>query len=203
MYLPKDFKKTDMSAVSALIEAAPLATLVTHTAHGLRADHIPVMMIKDMLIGHIALANDLHQILDANQDVLAVFSGENAYISPNWYPSKADTHAVVPTWNYEVVHVHGRISFSHDRKSKLAVVGLLTKVLETRTNGDAAWRMADMPADFMEEKLNGIVAFDIHPTRILGKSKLSQNKSDADRLGAAQALEPSLIAAQMKTSPQT
>jgi transcriptional regulator len=184
--------------VQGLIDAAPLATLVTHTAAGLRADHIPLMMIKDKLIGHVALANDLHQILDVDHDILAIFCGENANISPNWYPSKADTHKVVPTWNYEVVHVYGRIRFSNDRRSKLAVVGQLTKVFETRTNGDAAWRMSDMPADFMEEKLNGIVAFEIVPTPILGKSKLSQNKSDADRLGAAEALEPSLLAAQMK-----
>lgn len=171
---------------------------MTHTAAGLRTDHIPLMMIKDKLVGHVALANDLHQTLSADHDVLAIFNGENVYVSHNWYPSKADTHKVVPTWNYEVVHVHGRITFTHDRKSKLAVVDQLTKVFETRTNGDAAWRMSDMPSDFMEEKLNGIVAFEIVPTRIVGKSKLSQNKSDADRLGAAEALGPSLLAAQMK-----
>lgn len=202
MYLPQDFKKTDMSTVLKLINSAPLATLVAHTSGGLRADHIPLLMVKDRLIGHVALANDLHEILNLNHDVLAVFSGENAYISPNWYPSKTDTHEVVPTWNYEVVHVHGRITFHHDRKSKLAVVGQLTKVFETRTNGNFAWRMSDMPADFMEQKLNGIVAFEIQPTRIFGKSKLSQNKTDADRLGAAEALEPSLIATLMKNPLQ-
>ena len=94
--------------------------------------------------------------------------------------------------------MHGRITFYHDHKSKLVVVGQLTKVFETRANGNVAWRMSDMPADFMEQKLHGIVTFEIQPTRILGKSKLSQNKSDADRLGAAEALEPSLIAEKMK-----
>jgi transcriptional regulator len=69
---------------------------VAHTADVLRADHIPLMMVKDHLIGHVALANDLHKALDDNHDVLAIFNGESAYISPNWYPSKADTHAVVP-----------------------------------------------------------------------------------------------------------
>ena len=187
-----------MSTVLKLINSAPLVTLVAHTSAGLRADHIPLLMVKDRLIGHVALANDLHEILDLNHDVLAVFSGENAYISPNWYPSKTDTHEVVPTWNYGVVHLHGRITFYHDHKSKLVVVGQLTKVFETRTNGNVAWRMSDMPADFMEQKLHGIVTFEIQPTRILGKSKLSQNKSDADRLGAAEALEPSLIAEKMK-----
>ena len=73
MYLPQDFKKTDMSTVLKLINSAPLATLVVHTSGGLRADHIPLLMVKDRLIGHVALANDLHEILNLNHDVLAVF----------------------------------------------------------------------------------------------------------------------------------
>ena len=198
MYLPADFEQTDATQIAALILAAPLATLVSHAGDALRADHIPLIMTNTKLIGHIAHANDLHRKLEDGAAVLAIFSGANAYITPNSYPSKADTHEVVPTWNYEVAHVHGTIMFLHDRKAKLGAVGLLTKMMETRTNGGDAWRMSDAPADYLNDKLDGIVGFEILITQVLAKSKLSQNKSDADRLGAAHTLGDHPIAGRMQ-----
>ena len=191
MYLPLDFQVTDPSAIAQMVEASPLATLVSHGAGGLRADHIPLIMAKDRLIGHIARANDLHDTLADGAAVMAVFRASDAYISANWYPSKAETHEVVPTWNYEVAHVHGAITFSHDDAVKRGVVGQLTKMMERRTNGDAGWKMGDAPEPFLREKLSQIVAFEITITRIEAKAKLSQNKSDADRLGAADGAERS------------
>lgn len=189
MYLPKDFELTDRAAIAGLISAHPLAVLVAHSDTGLCAHHIPLIMTADRLIGHIAAGNDLHRDLDDGHDIIAIFQGADAYISPNWYPSKAETHEVVPTWNYTVAHVHGVINFHHDQKTKLAAVGQLTQMMEQRTNADTAWRMGDAPRAFLAEKLDGIVAFDIKITRILGKAKLSQNKPEADRLGAAAGLE--------------
>lgn len=200
MYLPDHFKLTNSVEIADLINAAPLANLVSQTPEGLRVDHIPLMLVGETLIGHIAFANDLHRLVADGQDMLAAFQGADAYISPNWYPSKADTHKVVPTWNYEVVHVHGAVKFHHDRKSKLAVLGKLTKMMETRTNGADAWRMADAPAGFMDTMLDGIVAFEIGIMRVLGKAKLSQNKTDADRIGAMNGLGNHPIAARMKTA---
>lgn len=185
MYLPKDFELTDPAAIADLVSSAPLATLICQTADGLRADHLPLLMVKERLIGHIAMANDLHRMLEADHPVMAVFHASDAYISANWYPSKSDTHEVVPTWNYQVVHIHGTIRFQHDPAVKRGVVGQLTKLMERRTNGDQSWRMADAPEPFMREKLTQIVAFEITITQVQAKSKLSQNKSDADRLGAA------------------
>lgn len=130
--------------------------------------------------------------------MLAIFQGEHAYISPNWYPSKAHTHKVVPTWNYEVVHVHGRVTFYHGPKPALAATGQLTKKLEQETNGDAAWRMSDMPETYRDDMLAGIVAFEIDITQMIGKSKLSQNKTDTDRLGAVDGLGAHPIAEKMK-----
>jgi transcriptional regulator len=97
----------------------------------------------------------------------------------------------VPTWNYEVVHAYGRIAFQHDEHSKRAAVGLLTRLHERRLNGDGAWRMADAPADYMAKMLDGIVAFRIELTRILAKSKLSQNREARDYLGAVDGLRAS------------
>lgn len=198
MYLPPDFEQTNVTQIAELISAFPLATLVSKGGDDLRADHIPLIMTKTKLVGHIAFANDLHRILQDGDAVLAIFSGVDAYITPNSYPSKADTHEVVPTWNYEVVHIHGKIRFQHDRKSKLGAVGLLTKMMETRTNGPDAWRMSDAPAKFLDEKLDGIVGLEIEIKQVLAKAKLSQNKSDRDRLGAAIELGDHPIAGRMQ-----
>ena len=94
----------------------------------------------------------------------------------------------MPTWNYEVAHLHGTIAFQHDDKAKRAAVGLLTRAQERRLNGDAAWRMADAPADYMAQMLDGIVAFRITVTRVLAKAKLSQNRDARDRQGAIDGL---------------
>ena len=192
MYMPKHFEEVDAAEIAALIGAAPLACIVANTPEGLVANHIPVLQAPDgTLIGHVALANAMHRLIGEGQEVLAIFRGEDAYVSPNFYPSKAQHHRHVPTWNYQVVHVYGTIAFRHDEPAKRAAVGLLTRIHERRLNGDKAWRMADAPEDFMQTMLAGIVAFRIVPTRMLAKSKLSQNRETADYGGAVEGLRAS------------
>lgn len=184
MYLPPHFEEADPAEIEALLEAAPLAAIVAQTATGLIANHVPVMAIdRHALIGHVALANDMHRLVTPGQEVMAIFRGEDAYVSPNSYPSKAVHHQHVPTWNYQVAHVYGDITFQHDERAKRAAVGLLTRTHERRLNGEAAWRMADAPADYMERMLAGIVAFRIAVRRIIAKSKLSQNREEEDYRG--------------------
>lgn len=190
MYLPDHFVETDPSAVAGLIAAFPLATIVAQTAQGLIANHIPVMAEGDTaLIGHVALNNDMHRLIPDHSEVLAIFRGQDGYVSPNLYPTKPAHHRHVPTWNYQVVHVAGRISFQHDDKVKRAIVGRLTKDHEARMNGDAAWRMADAPRDYMETMLAAIVAFRIEITGIAAKSKLSQNREAVDHAGVVASFE--------------
>lgn len=192
MYIPAHFAETDPAAMAAITEGAPLACIVAQTAEGLVANHIPLLAGPEgVLIGHCALANDMHRLIDEGQEVLVIFRGEDAYVSANFYPSKAETHRVVPTWNYQAVHVQGRISFQHDTQSKRAAVGLLTRLHERRLNGAAAWRMADAPADYIEMMLGNIVAFRITPERVLAKSKLSQNRDDGDHQGVVDGLRAS------------
>lgn len=192
MYVPPHFHEADAQAIRALIEAAPLACIVAQTAEGLLANHIPLLAGPDgALIGHVAVANDMHRLIAEGQEVLAIFRGADGYVSPNFYPSKPEHHRHVPTWNYEVVHVWGTIAFSHDTAAKRAAVGLLTRTHERRLNGPAAWRMADAPADYMETMLAGIVAFRIAPTRRLAKAKLSQNRERRDYEGAIAGLAAS------------
>lgn len=189
MYLPPHFAETDETAIAGIIEAAPLACVVAQTAEGLVANHLPLLRgPQGVLIGHIARANDMHRLIAEGDEVLAVFRRDDAYVSPNFYPSKAEHHRHVPTWNYEVVHVSGRISFQHDAQAKRAAVGLLTARHERRLNGNKAWRMADAPADYMEGMLEAIVALRIVPERVVAKAKLSQNREPRDHAGAVAGL---------------
>jgi transcriptional regulator len=185
MYTPAHFAETDPEVIQCVIAEHPLAVLVGQTAEGLVANHIPLLRSGADLVGHVALANDLHRALPDDAPVLAVFGAGAAYVSPNWYPSKAETHRAVPTWNYRVVHVHGTLRWSHADRDKRRAVHLLTAAMEGRVNGAAAWRMGDAPADYMAGMLANIVAFRIAITRIEAKSKLSQNRDAPDRAGAA------------------
>lgn len=190
MYMPPHFHEISADAIAAIINEAPLACIAAQTAQGLIANHIPLLSTPDnkALIGHVALANDMHRLIDNGQEVLVIFRDDDAYVSPNFYPTKPEHHRHVPTWNYQVVHIYGAIHFQHDVQAKRAAVGLLTRAHERRVNGDRAWRMADAPRDYMEKMLEGIVAFRIEVGRTLAKSKLSQNREERDYQGVIEGL---------------
>lgn len=192
MYIPPHFEEARAEAIHSMLDEAPLACIVAQTENGLIANHLPLLRNpKGDLIGHVALANDMHRLIQPDQEVMAIFRRNDAYVSPNFYPTKQEHHRRVPTWNYEVVHVYGQIAFQHDDPAKRAAVGLLTRNHERRLNGDKAWRMADAPTDYMQQMLQGIVAFRISTTRILAKAKLSQNKDPRDYMGTIDGLRAS------------
>ena len=192
MYIPSHFEEISLSEIASVVAAFPLACVVAQTPEGSIANHLPLLAGSDgNFIGHVALANDMHRLIAEDQEVLAIFRGVDAYVSPNYYPGKQEHHRHVPTWNYQVVHVYGAITFQHDERSKRAAVGLLTKRHESRVNRDQAWRMADAPKDYMEQMLDSIVAFKLTVTRTLAKSKLSQNRDARDYQGAIASLRAS------------
>jgi len=194
MYVPDHFNESRTDEIRRIITHYPLATLVTKGPKGLDANQIPFELVEfegncGKLIGHIARANSLWSDVPSGNEVLVVFRAADGYISPNWYPSKQKTHEVVPTWNYQVVNIHGRIRFIAGEKHLRAIVGRLTKTHETTAEGDKAWRMADAPAEFIAERLKQIVGVEITFDRISAKSKLSQNRDEADRDGVAETLK--------------
>lgn len=192
MYVPPHFAEIDAAEIAAVVAAAPLACIVAQTDLGLIANHVPLLAAPDgTLIGHVALANDMHRLIAEGGQVLVIFRGDDAFVSPNFYPSKAEHHRHVPTWNYQVVHMHGTITFQHDTQAKRAAVALLTRIHERRLNGAAAWKMVDAPADYIDGMLDAIVAFRIAVTRTLAKSKLSQNRDDRDHAGTVAGLRAS------------
>ena len=192
MYIPPHFEEVDAAAIASILQEAPLACLVAQTKAGLIANHLPLLQTPNgELIGHVALANGMHRLITDGQEVLTIFRRDDAYVSPNFYPTKQEHHRHVPTWNYEVVHSYGNITFQHDEQMKRAAVGLLTRIHERRLNGADAWRMADAPNDYMEQMLGEIVAFRVAVVRVLAKSKLSQNRESRDYRGAIDGLRTS------------
>lgn len=188
MYLPAHFAQNDPAALQGLVRDHPLATLVSSTGpDGLTADHVPLEFDADAgcLRGHVARANPLWQHADG-QAVLAIFRGPEAYVSPSWYPSKAEHHKVVPTWNYAVVHAHGPLQAVHDAPWLHTLVTRLT--LQHEAPRATPWAVGDAPAPFIDQMLKVIVGIQIPVARWVGKWKLSQNRSAADRDGVAQGL---------------
>jgi transcriptional regulator len=140
-----------------------------------------------VLRGHLARANPQWRRAGAGSPALAIFLGPQAYVSPAWYPTKAETGKVVPTWNYLMVHARGEIRFIEDRAALLRHVGRLTQAHEA--SRALPWAMEDAPADYIETMLRGIVGFEIAIATIEGKWKMSQNRNAADRDGVVAGLE--------------
>ena len=181
MYIPPQFQEVRQSEIERIVARFPLATIICQKEDELIVNHIPLLWTKDAsMIGHIALANPLHKLFPDGTDVLVIFQAEDSYISPNWYKTKEVTHKHVPTWNYQVVHMKGRLTFDHTTKAKLSAVGKLTKTHESIHSGDKEWKMSDAPKDYMDDMLANIVAFEFTVTKIIAKSKMSQNRAPED-----------------------
>ena len=195
MYCPAHFAQTDAPTLHALMAQFPLATIVHHTPEGLQADHIPLLHLPDpsastpgRLLGHVARANPLWRVAP-EAELLVVFQGPQAYISPNGYASKASTGKVVPTWNYAVVHAHANLHALLDAQQLRAILHTLTDTHEAAQLHP--WHMDDAPDDHIEELLRHIVAVELRITRLQGKFKLSQNQPPANRLSLVEALRGS------------
>ena len=192
MYLPPHFAETRPEELHRIIREHPLGVLVTHSGSGLDANHIPFEFDPDQgpqgtLLAHIARANPLWTDCPAGAEVMVVFRGVEGYISPNWYPSKHETHRQVPTWNYEVVHVHGYLHIVDDEKFIRGVVGRLTRHHEATE--PKPWKMGDAPRDYMDDMVSKVVGIEIEITRLEGKRKLSQNRELRDISNAVDELE--------------
>ena len=210
MYLPRHFAQTDRAALHALMAAHPLASWVLQAPDGtLTANHLPLLFDAGAgphgtLRGHVARANPVWQALGGGTRSLAIFQGPQGYVTPSWYPAKQAHGKVVPTWNYAVVHAHGRARAIEDRAWLRALVGRLTAAHESRRA--APWSIEDAPADYLAQMLDAIVGIEIEVDELVGKWKLSQNRGAADRDGvvnglAAQADDASAALAALVADP--
>ena len=187
MYLPAHFAEDRVEVLQALMREHPFATLVSKAGDGLVADHLPLQLSADgtRLLGHVARANPLWKTA-VGQDVLVIFQGPQAYISPSWYPSKREHGKAVPTWNYVVVHARGRLSTIEDPQGLRSLLDDLVN----RHEGELAepWQVSDAPPDYIEKMLSAIVGIEIGISSLAGKWKTSQNQPAANRAGVVAGL---------------
>ena len=191
MYVPAHFEENRPEVLHQLIVDQSFGTLVTTGPNGLDANHLPFELAPaegphGTLRAHVARANPVWQEVASQPDTLVIFQGPAAYISPTWYPSKHEAHRQVPTYNYMVVHAHGKIVVHDDETFLRGLVARLTRKMEA--NEPKPWKMGDAPADYLTHMLGAIVGIEIEVTRMVGKWKLGQNKEARDRRGAVDAL---------------
>lgn len=190
MYLPAHFAESRVEVLHALIRERPFATLVTSGAAGPDANHLPLHLDADAspqgtLSGHVARANPLWRDA-AEKDVLAIFHGPQAYVTPAWYPTKHEHGKAVPTWNYVVVHARGRLRVIDDAAWLRRE---LDRLVDSHEAGFAEpWRISDAPPDYIDKMLTAIVGIEIEITHLAGKWKISQNQPEANRAGVVAGL---------------
>lgn len=190
MYEVAAFREDRVEVMHALIRAHPLATLVSVCGGIPEANHLPLLIEADpapngTLRGHVARSNPLWR-QPPEGEVLAVFQGPQAYVTPSWYPSKREHGKVVPTWNYAVVHVRGPLRVHDDREW---LRGLVSRLTDSREAGrPQPWGVDDAPDDYIDRMLGAIVGIEIPVRSIEGKWKVSQNRQPADRAGVAAGL---------------
>jgi transcriptional regulator len=190
VYLPDLFRVDDVAQMHALMRARPFAALVSAGALGLYASHLPTVLKREGPYGliecHLARANPHCRELAEVGEAMMIFQGAEAYVTPNWYPSKAQTGKVVPTWNYAVVHAYGRLEVMNDAEWLLRHVSELTAQQE---KGESKpWAVTDAPKTFVDAMLRGIVGFRFAIARLEGKWKMSQNRETQDRAGVVSGL---------------
>jgi transcriptional regulator len=191
MYTPKHFEQPSVEVMHELMRARPLATLVTLSFGGLEANHIPLHLSDapapfGTLRGHVARANPVWCDFSKELEVLAIFHGPDAYITPSWYATKRETGKVAPTWNYAVVHAYGTLRVIDD-------TGWVREHLETLTGHHEAnlpkpWAVSDAPREFIEETVKAIVGIEIVITKLCGKWKVSQNQPEQNQAGVIEGL---------------
>ena len=196
MYLPAHFEEKRPEILHALLRAHPLGLLVTQDARGeMAANTVPFVLDANsadpaggpgILRAHVARANPLWRTARGDLDSLVVFQGEQAYISPSFYASKAEHGKVVPTWNYVMVQARGRLRAVDDADWLRAFVTRLTERHEAPRA--QPWAVSDAPEDYIATMLRAIVGIEIVLTSLTGKWKVGQNRSAADRAGVAQGL---------------
>ncbi|MHB8597627.1 MAG: FMN-binding negative transcriptional regulator [Ktedonobacteraceae bacterium] len=181
MYIPKDFREDDIDVLHAFIQEHNFAILVTMQDGVPLATHLPLILDREnglygTLRGHMARANTLWRTFDETKEVLVIFPGPHAYISPSWYVSEPEIS--VPTWNYAAVHAYGIPRLVSDKEM---LYTLLKDSVDTFEAGFATPWTIQQHGDFMRKKMQAIVGFELPITRLAGKMKLSQNRSIDDQ----------------------
>lgn len=191
MYVPTQFAMRELPHLLELIRSAPLGTLIVDAGHGFEANHLPFLHRAadseyGVLCAHLPRANPVTGILAAGVRCLVIFGGPNGYISPSWYATKYEHGRVVPTWNYAVVHAHGRARLIDDEAWILGQLQDLTDANEA--NRSEPWSVSDAPEEFIAQQLRQLLGLEVTIDRLEGKLKASQNQPQRNQTSVLQAL---------------
>jgi transcriptional regulator len=190
MYLPDKFRVEDVPQMHALMRGRPFAALASAGPLGLYASHLPTVLKDEGAFGviecHLARPNPHCQELGKVKEALMIFQGPEGYITPNWYPTKAQSGKVVPTWNYAVVHAYGEPQVMDDTQWLRRHVGELT--VQQEKNETKPWAVTDAPERYIDVMLRGIIGFRFVISRLEGKWKMSQNRDTQDAEGVVKGL---------------
>lgn len=190
MHCPSMFREERLDVLHGLITAHPLATLITAGSNGLMANLIPFTLHvggkNGLLRAHLARGNKQLDALRAGAEALVVFQGPECYVTPSWYPSKAEHGKVVPTWNFAMVQARGNPQVFDDATWVRAQIDELTNNHESKR--EHPWKVSDAPDDFIAAQLKAIVGFEIPILSIEGKWKASQNRTQTDLQGVMDGL---------------
>ena len=197
MYIPASNAEHRPEVLFDFIEAHALGALVTASADGLFATHLPFVLDRargphGTLEGHLARANPHHRHAPTTAEALVIFTGPDAYVTPSWYPSKAEHGKVVPTWNYVAVHAYGTLRFRDDAEYLRRHLDQLTDRHEA--GREHPWTTADAPSEYIAQLQRAIVGVELEITRLEGKWKMSQNRPAADIDGVVRGLAASSAA---------
>ena len=192
MHVPRHFVEDDFSTLVDFMSTHPLATLVAQTEKGSEACHIPLFWYDDdteygCLYGHFGRQNPIYKNALPNHSWLTIFQDSGHYISPSWYPSKADTHKEVPTWNYQSVHIQSKIEPLEDTAKLKWILAIMTAQQEIVSENP--WSLEDAPATYIDAMCRGIIGFRLTIDAIQAQFKLSQNKTADNIAGVIKGLE--------------
>ncbi len=193
MYVPSHFKQDDVKQLQQYIRDYAFGLLVIADEEGIEANHVPFYLSVEengslgTLQCHLARSNKVWQRIENSRFVLAVFKGPDAYVSPSWYPTKAETGRVVPTWNYLAVHVEGS---AHVIQDPVWLKKHLCQLTNQHETGRAEpWAVDDAPDDYTEGLMRGIVGIEIKIETLTGKLKTSQNQPERNQAGVKAGLQ--------------
>ena len=191
MYVPKLFQEKDWQEIKRLIDQNSFATIVSCTAEGPMATHLPLRLVESgaekwVLQGHVSRANPHWRVLERGERSLAIFAGPHAYVSPRWYD-----HVNVPTWNYAAVHVYGKARLVSDRGELHTLLKGLVDRYEGHVEEPGRYMIEKLPMDFLESQMNGIVGFEMSVDEIQASFKLSQNRNEASHTNVVAELSKS------------
>ncbi len=189
MYTPKAFREDDIATLHAFMQEYSFATMVTQKDGGLVASHLPFLVDTERgpygtLLAHMAIANSQWRTFAGAQEALVIFQGPHTYVSPSWYED--DVAASVPTWNYAAVHAYGTPHLIEDASTLYSMLQALVQTHEAQF--EKQWTLQPLD-DYMQHKMRGIVGFEMPITRLEGKFKMSQNRSENDQVRVVSALE--------------